>query len=51
MIDPSGIKYGLSEKQQAIAAGGIGSVMQVVNQVGLRDEINRATPLLKLHLP
>lgn len=51
MIDPSGIKYELSEKQQAIASGGIGSVMQVVNQIGLRQEINRAIPLLKLHLP
>ena len=51
MIDPTGIQYELAEKQQAIAAGGIGGIMQVVNQVGLREEINHSIPLLKIHLP
>lgn len=51
MIDPAGIKYELAEKQQAIAAGGIGCIMQVINQVGLRKQINQSIPLLKIHLP
>ena len=51
MLNPSAVKYELSEKQQAIAAGGIGMIMQLTKQLGLRCAINRAIPLLKWHLP
>jgi hypothetical protein len=51
MIRPESIKFELADKQQAIAAGGIGTVLQLTKQLGLRDEINQAIPLFKLHLP
>lgn len=51
MIKPPSIKYELAEKQQAIAAGGIGTILELAKQLDVRGEINRAVPLLKLHLP
>jgi hypothetical protein len=51
MIGTPAIKYELAERQQAISAGGIGSIMQLVQRLGLRKQINQAIPLLKLHLP
>ncbi len=51
MIATPAVKYELAGKQQAIAAGGIGTIMQLIQQLDLRKEINRAIPLLKLHLP
>jgi len=51
MIDTPAIKYELSDKQQAISAGGIGAVMQLIQQLDLRKTINQAIPLLKIHLP
>jgi len=51
MIQPPAIKYELADKQQAIAAGGIGTLMQLTKQLDLRKEINEAIPLFKLHLP
>lgn len=50
MIKTPTIKYELADKQEAIASGGIGTVMQLVNQLELRKHINRV-PLFKLHLP
>lgn len=51
MFDPPPIKYELAEKQQAVAAGGLGMIMELVQRLDLRHEINEAIPLLKLHLP
>lgn len=51
MIKTPAIRYELAEKQQAIAAGGIGMMMQLIQTLDLRKQINRAIPLLKLHLP
>lgn len=51
MIRTSAIKYELAEKQQAISAGGIGTMMQLIQQLDLRKTINQAIPLFKLHLP
>ena len=51
MIKTTAIKYELADKQQAIAAGGIGTIMQLIKTLDLRKEINQAIPLLKLHLP
>ena len=45
------IDYELAERQQAIAAGGLGAVMQLIKQVDLRKHINRSLPLFKLHMP
>lgn len=51
MIKPDAIKYELADKQQAIAAGGIGTLLEMTKQLDLRKEINQAVPLFKLHLP
>ncbi|WP_345327259.1 IS1380 family transposase [Novipirellula rosea] len=51
MITPPNIQYELADKQQAIAAGGIGTILQLSKQLDLRNEINQAIPLFKLHLP
>lgn len=51
MLRTPAIKYELSDKQQAISAGGIGAVMQLIEQLDLRKTINHAIPLLKVHLP
>ena len=51
MITPPAISYELADKQQAIAAGGIGAMLQLTKQLDLRGEINRAIKLFKMHLP
>ena len=51
MIKPPRASYELAERQQAVACGGLGMIMEAVRQTGLRDEINRAAPVLKLHAP
>jgi hypothetical protein len=51
MIRPPAIKYELADKQQAISAGGIGTLMQLTKTIDLRKEINAAIPLFKLYLP
>ena len=42
MIDTPPIKYELAEKQQAIPSGGIGTIMQLIQQLDLRTAINQA---------
>lgn len=51
MIKPPTIHYELADKQQAIAAGGLGTILQLVKQLDVHGEINRALSLFKLHLP
>jgi len=51
MIRTPAIKYELAEKQQAVSAGGIGSIMQLIQQLDLRKNINQSIPLFKIHLP
>jgi hypothetical protein len=51
MLQTPAIKYELSDKQQAISAGGIGTIMQLIEQLDLRKAVNDAIPLLKVHLP
>jgi hypothetical protein len=51
MIDPPQAKYELAEKQQAVACGGLGMILDLVKQTNLRDQINRAVPIFKLHAP
>jgi len=51
MIRPARTKFELSEKQQAISCGGIGLIMQVVEQLGLRKHINSSAPVFQLYAP
>ena len=51
MIAPPTIHYELAERTQAIAAGGLGVVQQLVRQLGVAESINRGCPIFKLHLP
>jgi len=51
MIAAKTIQYELAEKQQAVSAGGIGAIMRLIGRLYLREQINQAIPLLKLHLP
>jgi Transposase DDE domain group 1 len=51
MIDPPTIHYELAERTQAIAAGGLGVVQQLVRQLDVAESINRVCPIFKFHLP
>lgn len=51
MIDPPTIHYELSERTQAIAAGGLGVVQQLVRQLEVAESINRGCAIFKFHLP
>ena len=51
MINPPAIRCELSEKQEAISAGGLGMVLQLAKRLDLRKEINRTTRLFKVCLP
>jgi hypothetical protein len=50
-IQTGKIDLELAERQQAIAAGGLGTIMQLINTVELRKHINQAIPLFKLYMP
>lgn len=47
----SNIHYEMSEKTQAISCGGIGAFHQMVQKIGLVEEINSKLKLLKAHIP
>ena len=51
MIDPPTIHYELAERTQAIAAGGLGVVQQLVRQLDVAESVNRVCPIFKFHLP
>jgi hypothetical protein len=51
MIDPPAIQYEFADRMQAISAGGLGVVQQLVKQLGLAESINRCCPIFKIHLP
>ena len=51
MIDPPAIQYELAERTQAIAAGGLGVVQQLVRQLDVAESVNRVCPIFKFHLP
>lgn len=50
-IDTPSIDYELAERQQAIGCGGLGAIMQMIKQLDVRHAINRAIPILKMHMP
>lgn len=51
MMSGSNIHYEVSEKMQALSYGGIGAIHQMVQRIGLVDELNNRLNLLKYHLP
>ncbi len=51
MIKPPKATYQLAEKQQAVCCGGLGMIMELVKQVGLRKQINRAVSIFRWYAP
>ena len=51
MIAPPAIQYELADRVQAMNAGGLGIVQQMVKQLNLAETINRNCPIFKMHLP
>ena len=51
MISTPPIQYELGERSQAIAAGGIGVVQQLVRQLDIAQSINRCCPIFKFWMP
>ena len=51
MLAARNIHYDLSDRDRAIACGGIGSIHLLARKVGLIDAIDRDLHLLKVHLP
>lgn len=45
------IRYELTTRTRAIAAGGIGAVHRLVSTLGLQERIDRRLRLLKIHVP
>ena len=45
------IHYEMADRSRGINCGGIGAIHLMVNQIGLREEIDRRLHLLKVHLP
>jgi len=50
-INANNIHYEISERQQAIACGGLGLIHQMVNRLELAQEINRDVRLFKVYMP
>lgn len=51
MLAARNIHYDVSDRDRAIACGGIGSIHLLARRVGLIDAIDRDLRLLKVHLP
>lgn len=51
MLAPPAIQYELADRVQAMNAGGLGVVQEMVKQLKLAENINRNCPILKIHLP
>lgn len=51
VLSASNIHYEIAERTQAIAAGGIGVMHQLVKRLGLDQTINRSLNLFKIYLP
>ena len=51
MIAPPPIQYELADRVQAMNAGGLGVVQQLVKQLGLAEIINRRCPIFQFRLP
>ena len=51
MIAATNIHYELADRAQAVSAGGIGLIHQLVKRLQLDEAINRHVPIFKLYLP
>lgn len=51
MIAPPALRYELADRAQAMSAGGLGIVQELVRQLDLAEIINRGCPIFKLRLP
>ena len=51
MIAPPTIQYELADRVQAMNAGGLGVIQQLVKQLGLAEIINRRCPIFQFRLP
>ncbi len=51
MLTARNIHYDMSDRNRAVACGGIGSIHLLARRVGLIDAIDRDLHLLKVHLP
>ena len=45
------VRYEVSERTRGFGVGGIGAIHELARSLGLVQEIDRALPLLKVHLP
>ena len=51
VIGRANISYELAERTKAVAHGGMGAVVRLVERVGLAEEIDASLELLKIHRP
>ena len=51
MFKASNIHYEMAERVQAVNCGGIGAIHDLVQRLGLVEDIDRSLHLLKVHLP
>ncbi len=51
MIAPPSIQYEMADRVQAMNAGGLGVIQQMVKQRDLAETINRICPIFKMRLP
>jgi len=51
MIQTPRVEFELAGREQAIAAGGLGAIMELIRRLDMRREINQGVSLFKLHLP
>lgn len=51
MIVPPAIRYELADRVQAMTAGGLGVIQQMVKQLDPAGAINRLCPIFKVRLP
>jgi len=51
MLVTPAVQLELAERTQALSAGGIGTVQQLVRQLDVAGSINRQCPILQFHLP
>ena len=51
MLVTPAVQLELAERTQALSAGGIGTVQQLVRQLDVAGSINRLCPILRFHLP
>ena len=51
MMSASNIHYEMADRTRAVGVGGIGAMHLLARRTGLIDAIDKALPLLKVHLP